>query len=268
MKVALFIPCYIDQFYPEVGIATLRLLEHLGLEVHFPLNQTCCGQPMANSGFEKMAEPCNENFVKNFKGFDYIVAPSGSCVLHVKEHLHSEKHPAEAEKVRDKVFEFCEFLTDVLQITALPYAYFPHKVGLHVSCHGQRGLNLSSASEIVGESFSKPKKLLQMVKSLELISLNQPDECCGFGGTFCISEEAVSAKMGKDRVADHLKNEAAYITGGDVSCLMHMEGILRRNGSSVKVWHIAQILASGLEEISQAQLSTHNNPKKIWHPQP
>jgi L-lactate dehydrogenase complex protein LldE len=268
MKIALFIPCYIDQFYPQVGIATLRLLEHLGLEVHFPLNQTCCGQPMANSGFEKLAQPCNENFVVNFADYDYIVSPSGSCVLHVKEHLHSEKYRAEAGRIRGKVFELCEFLTDVLQLTALPGAFFPHKVGLHVSCHGQRGLGLSSASEIVGEKFSKPEKLLRMVKGLELITLNQPDECCGFGGTFCISEEAVSAKMGKDRVADHLKNEAVVITGGDVSCLMHMEGILRRNNSGVKVLHIAQILTAGLQEGPQTQTNHQLNKKEIWQPQP
>jgi L-lactate dehydrogenase complex protein LldE len=247
MKVGLFIPCYIDQFYPQVGVATLRLLESLGVEVGFPLQQTCCGQPMANSGFEKLAQPCNENFVENFRGYDYIVGPSGSCILHVKEHLHSKDHEEEAGSIRKKVYELCEFLTDVLQIKDLPKARFPHKVGLHVSCHGQRGLGLSSASEIVGRSFSKPEQLLSMVKGIELIPLKQKDECCGFGGSFCVFEEAVSAKMGKDRVADHVNHGAAYITGGDVSCLMHMEGIVRRQKNPVKVLHIAEILASGLD---------------------
>jgi L-lactate dehydrogenase complex protein LldE len=248
MKVGLFIPCYIDQFYPQVGVATLRLLESLGVEVGFPLQQTCCGQPMANSGFEKLSQPCNENFVENFRGYDYVVGPSGSCILHVKEHLHSKDHPEEAGSIRKKLYELCEFLTDVLEIKQLPKARFPHKVGLHVSCHGQRGLGLSSASEIVGQSFSKPEQLLRLVKGIELITLKQRDECCGFGGTFCVFEEAVSAKMGKDRVADHLNHGAEYITGGDVSCLMHMEGIVRRQKSSVKLLHIAEILASGLEK--------------------
>lgn len=246
MKIGLFIPCYIDQFYPQVGVATLKLLESLGLDVGFPLNQTCCGQPMANSGFEKLAQPCNENFAENFRGFNYIVGPSGSCVLHVKEHLHSDKYHHDAEIIRHQVYELCEFLTDVLGITELPKAYFPHKVGFHISCHGQRGLGLSSASELVGNTFSKPGKLLSMVKELELVPLSQTDECCGFGGTFCVFEEAVSSKMGKDRVADHVRHGAEYITGGDVSCLMHMEGIARRQKNPVKVVHIAEILASGL----------------------
>ncbi len=246
MKVALFLPCYVDQFYPQVGIATLRLLESLGVDVDYPLHQTCCGQPMANSGFEKLAGPCNENFVRNFTGFDYIVSPSGSCVLHIKEHLHSADNEPEAGHIRGQMYELCEFLTDVLRVKELPGTRFPHRVGLHTSCHGQRGLGLSSASEIVGRKFSKPEHLLGMVTGLELVPLAQPDECCGFGGTFCVSEEAVSAKMGKDRVADHLRHGAEYITGGDVSCLMHLEGILRRRQHPVKVLHIAQILASGV----------------------
>ncbi|CAN5899126.1 hypothetical protein BH24BAC1_BH24BAC1_34400 [soil metagenome] len=105
MRVALFLPCYVDQFYPQVGVATLRLLQSLGVDVDYPLDQTCCGQPMANSGFEKLAQPCNENFVRNFRGYDYIVGPSGSCVLHVKEHLHSDQHPEEAGHIRRHVYE-------------------------------------------------------------------------------------------------------------------------------------------------------------------
>ena len=132
-------------------------------------------------------------------------------------------------------------MTDVLQVEKLQ-ARFPHKVGLHQSCHGQRGLKLASMSELVAPAFSKPEKLLSMVEGLELIELTRKDECCGFGGTFCVAEEAVSVKMGKDRVADHLQHDAAYITGADMSCLMHMEGILRRQKSNVKVLHIAEIL--------------------------
>jgi L-lactate dehydrogenase complex protein LldE len=251
MRVGLFIPCYIDQFYPQVGIATLRLLQSLGVKVEFPLNQTCCGQPMANSGFEKLAQPCNENFVENFRDFDYIVGPSGSCVLHLKDHLHSDHHHLEAEHIRTHVYDLCEFLTDVLQVKELPGARFPHRVGLHVSCHGQRGLGLSSASEIVGKKWSKPVQLLQLVEGIELISLRQPDECCGFGGAFCVFEEAVSSKMGQDRVADHLQNGAEVITGGDVSCLMHLEGIAKRQKNPVRVLHISEILASGIGEVQQ-----------------
>lgn len=243
MNVALFIPCYIDQFYPQVGIATLQLLEKLGVNVSFPLNQTCCGQPMANSGFAALSGQCDKNFVNNFADADYIVSPSGSCVLHVKEHLHDDNRKAAAEKIRNNVYELSEFLVDVLKVQNIK-ASFPHKVGFHASCHGQRGLHLSSMSELVAPTFSKPAQLLQQVKGLELLQATRPDECCGFGGTFCVFEEAVSVKMGKDRVADHAQNEVEYITGGDVSCLMHLEGILKRQGSKVKTIHLAEILNS------------------------
>jgi L-lactate dehydrogenase complex protein LldE len=244
MRVGLFIPCYVNQFYPQVGIATLELLEKLGCTVGYPLSQTCCGQPMANSGYESLTDGCNEHFTENFAAYEYIVCPSGSCVLHVKDHLHAEKNEAAASSIRKNIYELTEFLTDVLKIESLP-ATFPHKVGLHQSCHGQRGLHLSQMSELVANPFSKPDRLLQMVKGLELIALDRKDECCGFGGTFCVFEEAVSAKMGKDRVRDHVTHGAEYITGVDMSCLMHLEGILKRQKSPVQVKHIAEILNAG-----------------------
>jgi L-lactate dehydrogenase complex protein LldE len=241
LKVGLFIPCYIDQFYPQVGVATLELLEKYGCSVQFPLNQTCCGQPMANSGFEHLTRSCNELFIDNFEGIDYIVCPSGSCTLHIKDHLHSDKNESAAQLIRTRVFELVEFLTDILKVNNID-AHFPYRVGMHQSCHGQRGLNLSQMTELNAPYFSKPHELLKLVKGLELIDLDRQDECCGFGGTFCITEEAVSVKMGKDRVADHEKQEVEYITGGDMSCLMHMAGIINRKGSEVKVIHIAEIL--------------------------
>jgi L-lactate dehydrogenase complex protein LldE len=239
MKVALFVPCYIDQFYPQVAIATLELLEKLGVSVAFPEQQTCCGQPMANSGFEHLTQGCNDLFLDSFSSYDYIVSPSGSCVLHIKDHIHGPN----AADIKKKTYELTEFLTDVLEIKELN-SYFNHKVGLHQSCHGQRGLKLAQMSELVAPPFSKTESLLNMVKGLQLISLDRKDECCGFGGTFCVSEEAVSVKMGKDRVTDHLQHGADYITGSDMSCLMHLEGILRRQKSTVKVLHIAEILNS------------------------
>lgn len=241
MKVGLFIPCYVNQFYPQVAIATLELLESLGCEVVYPLQQTCCGQPMANSGYEGLTKDCNELFTKNFSGFDCIVSPSGSCVLHIKDHLHSVKNEAETTAIRSNIYELTEFLTDVLKVENIT-AKFPHKVGLHQSCHGQRGLRISQMSELVAKPYSKPEQLLQMVTGLELIQLDRKDECCGFGGTFCVAEEAVSARMGKDRVKDHIEHGAEFITGADTSCLMHLEGILKRQGSNVQVKHIAEIL--------------------------
>lgn len=241
LKIGLFIPCYVDQFYPQVGIATLELLEKLGCKVGFPLNQTCCGQPMANSGFEHLTNDCNSLFMNSFTEFDYIVSPSGSCVLHIKDHLKVEGKEVESKTVRKKVYELVEFITDVLKIDSLEAA-FPHRVGLHQGCHGQRGLHLAQMSELNAEPFSKPETLLRNVKGLKLVELDRKDECCGFGGTFCVSEEAVSVKMGKDRVADHIRHDAEYITGSDMSCLMHLEGILKRKNSSVQVKHIAEIL--------------------------
>jgi len=241
MNVGLFIPCYVNQFYPNAAKATLELLQKSGVSVTYPINQTCCGQPMANSGFEHLSMGCNELFIENFSAFDYIVGPSASCVLHIKDHLHSDKNEAVAVKIRTRVYELVEFLTDVIKIEKLD-AFFPHKVGLHHSCHGLRGLYLSQMSELNAPPFSKPQYLLNMVKGLEQIKLDRLDECCGFGGTFCVAEEAVSVKMGKDRVTDHTKNGAEYITSSDLSCLMHLEGILHRNKSKVKVIHIAEIL--------------------------
>jgi L-lactate dehydrogenase complex protein LldE len=243
MTIGLFIPCYVNQLYPAAAIATLELLQKLGLNVVYPLKQTCCGQPMANSGFEHLTQKCNDLFIQNFAEFDYIVAPSASCVLHVKDHLHSPEQEEQATGIRNKVYELVEFLTDVLKVEKLN-ARFPHKVGVHHSCHGLRGLYLAQMSELNAPPFSKPHHLLNMVQDLELVTLDREDECCGFGGTFCIAEEAVSVKMGKDRVTDHLKQGAEYITSSDLSCLMHMEGILHRNKSKVKVVHIAEILNS------------------------
>jgi L-lactate dehydrogenase complex protein LldE len=154
--------------------------------------------------------------------------------LHLKEH-----HPS--EKIRTSVYEICEFLTDVLKVSSL-HASFPHQVGLHQSCHGQRGLRLSSMSERNEKPFSKLEDLLRLVEGIQITKPERSDECCGFGGTFCITEEAVSVKMGQDRIKEHTANEVEYVVGADSSCLMHLEGILRRQGSSVQVKHIIEIL--------------------------
>jgi L-lactate dehydrogenase complex protein LldE len=148
--------------------------------------------------------------------------------------------------IQYKIFELTEFLNDILKVESLP-ARFTRKVGLHQSCHGQRGLHLSGMTELVAPHFSKPEKLLLMVEGLELVELARKDECCGFGGTFCVVEEAVSAKMGKDRVKDHVEHGAEVITGVDMSCLMHLEGVLKRQKSSVQVMHMAEILNTGWE---------------------
>lgn len=243
LQIGLFIPCYIDQFYPQVGIATLELLQKLGLNVHYPLKQTCCGQPLANSGSEKEAIPTYKHFIRNFSPFDYVVSPSGSCVYHVREHYNILEQTGEVRKVRQNTFELCEFIVDILKMDDLKIEY-PHRVGFHQSCHGLRGLKLGTSSELVAERSSKVHRLLAKAKGIEIINLDRDDECCGFGGTFSVFHPDVSVGMGKDRISDHLRNGAEIITATDMSCLMHLEGIARRQKYNVKTVHIAEILNS------------------------
>ncbi len=244
MKVGLFIPCYIDQFYPKVGIATLKILTDLGLDVYYPDNQTCCGQPLANSGFESNTKECTQRFAHSFSKVDYIVGPSASCVLHVKEHTLTDQTD-EMVKVRDNIFELCEFLVDVVKVSEIK-ASFPYKTGIHRGCHGQRGLKLGSSTELNVQPFDKIKSLLEKVNEIELCELSRSDECCGFGGTFATNEEAISVRMGEDRITDHQTNGVEVITSADMSCLMHLEGIIKRQKRDLRVMHIAEILSHSL----------------------
>lgn len=249
MNVGLFIPCYVDQLYPDVAMSTLELLEQFGCEVSFPDQQTCCGQPMANTGCLSDALPLAEKMIDLFSEFDAVVCPSGSCtsmvVNHYQEIIDDSKSEAIKEKyksLKDKTYELCQFLTDILKVESLDVS-FPYKVGLHKSCHGLRELRLGSCSERNTPEFSKAKQLLAMVDGIQFADLTRPDECCGFGGTFAVSEEAVSCMMGKDRIHDHEKAGVQVMTGGDMSCLMHMDGIIRRDKKPIQTMHIAEILA-------------------------
>ncbi len=242
MKVALFVPCFIDAFYPEVAVATLELLERLGVDVDYPEQQTCCGQPMANSGAQKDATGAERVFARNFADYDYIVGPSSSCIHHVRSHMTAIEQTADVTKVRARAFELTEFLHDVLKVREFPWAEFPHRVGLHNSCSAIRHLRETSASEIAETPFSKPRALLERVKGIEFVTPARPDECCGFGGTFSVTEEAVSVRMGQDKVRDHLNAGAQYIVSGDMSCLMHQQGCADRLKLDAKFIHIAQVL--------------------------
>ncbi|MFC3880327.1 (Fe-S)-binding protein [Algoriphagus namhaensis] len=242
LNIALFIPCYVDQFYPQVGIASLEVLEKLGCQVSYPLDQTCCGQPMANAGYVRDTVGTTRHFIETFKDFDYVVCPSGSCVLHIKEHSPKVLGMEQAQKaLHDKIFEFSEFLTDVLKVDSFSGA-FPHRVGYHASCHGQRGLRLASSSELKIKPFNKAKQLLENLEGLDWVELSRQDECCGFGGTFAVSEEALSVQMGKDRLADHLSHQVEILTGGDMSCIMHLQGIASRQKQKIQFKHIAEII--------------------------
>ena len=242
MKAALFVPCYVDAFFPEVGIATLELLERLGVDVDYPLDQTCCGQPMGNSGCQDDAAATEALFVRNFAGYDYIVAPSGSCTHHVRDHLTAIPQTETVRKVRERAFELVEFVHDVLGVREFPWAEFPHTVGLHNGCSSLRALRTASMSELAGPKFSKPMTLLSAVRGIRFAMPKRPDECCGFGGTFSVFEEPVSARMGYDKVNDHHAAGAEYIVSADMSCLMHQKGCAERLELPVKFIHIAQIL--------------------------
>ena len=242
MRIGLFIPCYIDAFFPEVGIATLELLERLGCDVDYPFDQTCCGQPMANSGCQAEAAATADRVIGLMQAADYVVGPSGSCVNHVRSKFDAVEQTDAVRTVRARTYELVEFLHDILNVRDFPWARFPHRVGYHNGCGSLRGLGHASATELNVQPFSKPLDLLRGVEGIEFVDPARPDECCGFGGTFSVFEEAVSVKTGQDKVADHAQAGAEYIVSADTSCLMHQKGCAERMGAPMKFIHIAQVL--------------------------
>ncbi|HEY0477917.1 MAG TPA: (Fe-S)-binding protein [Kofleriaceae bacterium] len=250
MKVGLFIPCYVDQCYPQVGMATVELLERLGVEVDYPEDQTCCGQPMANSGCGDAAIPLIERFARIFGDHEHVVCPSGSCASMVRVHYRtligdraSPELRARLDRLARSTRELCEFLTDVLELEHAS-GRFAHKVGLHHSCHGLRELRLGSGSERRIPRFDKVGRLLAGLDGIELVEPVRSDECCGFGGTFAVTEDAVSCAMGRDRLAAHERAGAEIVTAVDMSCLMHLDGLIQRDRRPLRVMHVAEILAA------------------------
>lgn len=243
MRVGLFIPCYVDALYPQVGVATYRLLRKLKLNVVYPERQTCCGQPMANGGFERMSEHLAERFEDKFRDFDYVVTPSVSCAAFVR--VNYPQILDHACQTPEKTMELVEFLHDILKVRELPGG-FPHVVSVHNSCHGVRDLGLSSPSELQIKPFNKIVDLLQLKDGITVKEPDRKDECCGFGGMFAVEEPYVCSRMGNDKVKAHMATGAEIITGSDCSCLMHMQGVAARQKYPVKFMHVAEILAAGL----------------------
>jgi L-lactate dehydrogenase complex protein LldE len=249
MRVGLFIPCFIDQFAPQVGIATAELLESLGVEVDFPRAQACCGQPMANLGCRDDARPLALRFARVFdeSRYDHVVSPSGSCVAMVRGHYaelaRTHKERELLESVGSRTRELCEFVVDILGIDALDGRY-ARRVGLHRGCHGLRELRLGPSSERVEapDSTDKVEGLLRSLEGIELVDLERRDECCGFGGTFAVSEDVVSARMGNDRLDDHARGGAEAIVSTDVSCLLQLGGLAKRRGEAPEMLHVAEVL--------------------------
>ncbi|WP_370324877.1 (Fe-S)-binding protein [Euzebya sp.] len=240
MRIALFITCLADTLFPDVGRATVQVLEGLGHDVTFPPSQTCCGQMHTNTGYEGMAVPLVANHVEAFEDSDVVVAPSGSCVGSVR-HQHAmiaraagEARLAErAEAVAARTYELSELLVDVLGVTDVG-AVFPHRVTYHPTCHSLRMLR-------VGD---RPLQLLRAVRGIDLVELPGAEECCGFGGTFAVKNADTSTAMLADKMR-HVRNTGAeYVTAGDSSCLMHIGGGLSRLRTGVRSIHLAEILAS------------------------
>jgi L-lactate dehydrogenase complex protein LldE len=239
MRVGLFITCFNDTLFPRVGQATVGLLERLGVEVGFPEAQTCCGQMHFNSGYRPECIPLVDGFTRAFAGYDAIVTPSPSCASMVRHYhptvaaLAGGDLPARVEETVPRLYELCEFLTDVLGVTDVG-ASFPHRVTFHPTCHSRRLLHIGD----------RPERLLRAVDGLELVDLPRAESCCGFGGTFSVKNPDTSNAMGADKVDDVLSTGAPVLTAADTSCLMHVGGALSRRGSGVRVLHLAEILAS------------------------
>ncbi|HKT03348.1 MAG TPA: (Fe-S)-binding protein [Rugosimonospora sp.] len=229
MRVALFVTCVNDAMFPQVGKATVAVLERLGVAVEFPAGQTCCGQMHFNSGYRRECVPLVAQFTEVFSGYDAVVTPSASCASMVR-HYHPVVIPGHTPP---RVYELSEFLVDVLAVTDVG-ARFPATVAFHPTCHSQRLLGIGD----------RPQRLLAAVAGLRLVDLAHPAECCGFGGTFSVKNPETSVAMGVDKVADVLATGASVLASADTSCLMHLGGLLSRRGDPVRTLHLAEILAS------------------------
>jgi L-lactate dehydrogenase complex protein LldE len=241
MKVALFVPCYVDQLFPRVAWASVAVLERHGCTVSFDPGQTCCGQAVLNAGDPDAARVLASRFLDVFADAEHVVAPSASCVATVRRHYASLLPDDPRTAALDRVRELCEFLVEVVGVDAVP-GRFPHRVGLHPSCHGLRELRLGTASERNVEHRDPARLLLTALDGVELVAPSRPDECCGFGGSFAVGEHAVSGMMGRDRVRDHVDAGAEVLTATDVSCLAHLGGVAQRSGAPLRVLHVAELL--------------------------
>ena len=244
MRVALFVPCYVDRLRPQIGLATLDLLLAAGFEVDFNEEVVCCGQPFLTAGEAKRAAALGARFVEAFENAEAIVTPSGSCAATLRRQLDRLVPAPAAASVASKTFELCEFLMKEQACPPLS-SPVPARVGLHASCHGLRELGLGTPSETRAAPRVDPARaLLSQVPELTITSLERVDECCGFGGVYSVEEAAVSSRMGLDRLRDHQRGGAEIVTSTDVSCLLHMEGLSRRRSLPFEIFHIAEILAA------------------------
>ena len=240
MKVQLFIPCFVDQLYPQTAFNMVKVLEKACCEVQYNTNQTCCGQPAFNAGFREESRAVCSKFMNDFDGADYIVAPSASCVGFIRNYYprlfeNSTVHN-QVKDLGKRTFEFTEFITDILKIENYG-AELNSKATYHDSCAALRECKIKEG----------PRRLLSFVKGLELVEMNDVETCCGFGGTFAVKFESISSAMADQKVTNALATGAEYIISTDLSCLMQIEAYVRAKSLPMKTMHIADVLASGWE---------------------
>lgn len=238
MKASIFIPCFIDQLYPQTGMNMVRVLRKAGVEVDYPEEQTCCGQPAYNAGYKSQSKEVCTKFLKDFSGKEYIVVPSASCAGFIKNYYpklfdNSSLHN-EVKLLQKRVFEFSDFMVNVLKVENVG-AQLNTKAVYHDSCAALRECGIKQ----------EPRKLLAQVAGLELLEMENNETCCGFGGTFAVKYEPVSAAMADQKTGNAQDTGAKVIVSTDMSCLMHLEGYLRHRDMEMKTMHIADVLASG-----------------------
>jgi len=235
----LFIPCFIDQFYPETGFNMVKVLEKAGVKVYYNTNQTCCGQMAFNSGFWDEAKKLGEKFIKDFSTNRPIVGPSASCIGYIRNNYHelfyNTAYHNEYKALQKNIFEITDFLVNVLKVTDFG-SVFEHKVTYHDSCAALREYKLKD----------EPRALLRKVKGLELVEMEETNTCCGFGGTFAVKFEPISTAMAEQKVRNALDTGAEYIVSTDSSCLMHQNAYIKKHNLPLKVAHVVDVLASGL----------------------
>jgi L-lactate dehydrogenase complex protein LldE len=239
MNVQLFVPCFVDQLYPQTAFNMIKVLEKLGCTVNYDANQTCCGQPAFNAGFQDECKDVASKFLKDFNGTDFIVAPSASCAGFVRNYYskmfdNSSVHN-EVKDLQKRMYEFSEFVTDVLKVEEVKGASLPGKATYHDSCAALRECKIKEG----------PRTLLNNVEGLELVEMNDVETCCGFGGTFAVKFEPISIAMADQKVNNALATGAEYIISTDLSCLMHLDGYIKQKGHNLRTLHIADVLANG-----------------------
>jgi len=238
MVVDIFIPCFIDQLYPETGFNMVKLLEKAGVEVRYNKNQTCCGQIAFNSGFWDHAKAMGEKFIKDFKDCRYVITPSASCAGMVRnyydEMFYNSALHNEYRSLKKHIFEITDFLVNKLEVTDFG-AHFPHKITFHDSCAALREYGLKN----------EPRTLLSKVSGIELVEMEESETCCGFGGTFSVKNEAISTAMAAYKLEKALNTDAEFIVSTDASCLMHQQGYINKNKLPIQTIHIVDVLASG-----------------------